>query len=333
MKKWSVALAFLLFAVDSRAQALLASSRDLDPAPALATDTPKAGPVYRAGVDLVALNVVVTDARQRFVNGLSADDFAVYEDGVMQDVSFFAAAYVPLDLALLLDTSASMHDKMETMQAAAVGFAETLRPRDRVSIVDIKDSVRILQPLTGAFDTAIAAIRATTARGGTALFNGLYLTLDDMVKQRRRNGEVRRQAIAVLSDGEDTASLVGHEEVMAQAKRAGIAIYTITLKSPSPLRQTGYSGRRYFSNAEFAMKSLAQETGARSFFPAHIGELAGVYSSIADELANQYSIGYTPKNPRRDGGFRRVVVRVEDRPGVRARTRSGYLAATPSTNH
>jgi hypothetical protein len=88
---------------------------------------------------------------------------------------------------------------------------------------------------------------------------------------------------------------------MDLAKASGISIYTITLKSEFAIRQATVTGRRYFSQAEFSMKALAQETGARSFFPTRIEELTGVYGTIADELANQYAIGYTSKNPRRDG--------------------------------
>ena len=300
-----------------------------------AADVPKSEnpTVFRTGIDLVALSVVVTDPQQRFVNGLTANDFAVYEDGVQQDVSFFAATQVPLDLALLLDTSASMQDKMVTLQQAANGFVDTLRSGDRAAIIDIKDNVRMAYPLGGNFDEAHAAVKATVARGGTALFNGLYLALKEMVKQRKANGDVRRQAIAVFSDGEDTASLVGYDDVMDLAKQSGITIYTITLKSQAAVRQASLSGRRYFSQSEFAMKALAQETGARAFFPSDIGELAGVYGSIAAELANQYAIGYSPKNPRRDGAFRRVVVQIEARPGVRTRTRTGYLAARNTAGH
>jgi len=286
------------------------------------------GTVFRTGVDLVALNVVVTDGQQKFVTGLSADNFAVYEDGVQQEVSFFAARNVPLDLALLLDTSASMTDKMQTMQEAAAGFAATLRPGDRVSVVDIKDTVKVLHALDDDPGGADRAIRRTTARGGTALYNGLYTTLKEMVKQRRQNGDLRRQAIAVLSDGQDTSSLLTFDDVMEVAKQTGIAIYTITLKAPYAERSSR-SGSRYFSQSEFAMKSLAQETGARAFFPTAIGELSGVYGTIAEELASQYALGYTSKNPKRDGAFRRVVVRIEDHPGARTRTRTGYQSATP----
>ena len=323
-------MSVLLVALDARGQALL---HDIPESPAPSSTSPttrpaEAGTVFRSGVDVVALNVVVTDAGARFVTGLQPADFAVYEDGVQQDVSFFAATAVPLDLAILLDTSASMTDKMQQVQQAAAGFAGTLRDGDRAMIVDIKDATRILQPLTDDVDSAKVAIASTKAKGGTALYNGVYTTLKELTKQRRLSDEVRRQAIVVLSDGDDTASLITFDDVMAQAKEAGIAIYTITLRTPSEQDLVG-SPRHHFSESEYSMKALAQETGARAFFPAAITELTGVYSSIAAELASEYALGYTSKNPRRDGAFRKVTVRVADHPGVSLRTRAGYVAPRP----
>jgi len=282
---------------------------------------------FRSEIDVVALSIVVTDGKQNFVEGLTADNFAVFEDGVRQDVSFFAAGEVPLDLAILLDTSASMSDKIATVQQAAIGFASTLREQDRLIVVDIKDATQILSALGDDHEAAKRAILSTVPRGGTALYNGLYLTLKEMSKARRSNGDVRRQAIVVLSDGEDTSSLMTFDDVMAVAKEAGISIYTITLKSKWAMRQTGSNASRQFSQSDFAMKSFAQETGARSFFPTEITDLAGVYGLIAEELANQYALGYTSKNPKRDGAFRRLIVRVTDPPGSQTRTRSGYLSA------
>jgi len=222
-----------------------------------------------------------------------------------------------------------MTDKIVTAQRAAAGFVGTMRPQDRVMIVDIKDATKIVQPLSGDVTAALAAIRSTAARGGTGLFNGLYLTLKQLTKERHDSDEVRRQAIVVLSDGDDTASLVSYEDVMEVAKRAGIAIYTITLRSAVDLRPAPNSAHRYFSQSEYAMKALAQETGARAFFPIDINELAGVYGSIAEELATEYSLGYTSKNPKRDGAYRRVIVRIAEQPGALTRTRNGYLAARP----
>jgi Ca-activated chloride channel homolog len=279
---------------------------------------------FRSGVDLVALSVVVTDGRDKFVSGLSAEDFAVFEDAVPQHLSFFSATAVPMDLALLLDTSASMIDKMNVVHEAATGFVASAKPGDRVTIVDIKDGVRVLHPLDEDLDGARAAIRTTSARGGTALYNGLYMTLKEMVKRRRTNGEVRRQAILVLSDGDDTASLVDFDDVMDVATQSDVAIYTITLKTALQ-RLLAYDKHAGVSG-EFAMRTLAQETGARAFFPNAAAELASVYGIIADELASQYSLGYMSTNLVRDGKYRRVSVRVTQ-PEVRTRARMGYVAS------
>jgi len=299
-----------------------------EPAPVGTTGTTApqaAGPVFRTAIDVVALNVIVTDLRHHFVGGLSSSDFAVFEDGVRQDVAFFAASDLPLDLAILLDTSASMTDKMSIMQRAALGFANTLRPGDRAMIVDIKDATKVLHPLTGNQSNVATAIKSTKASGGTGLYNGLYLALKELAKARTGTGpDMRRQAIVVLSDGQDTTSLMTFDDVMEVAKQAGIATYTITLRSPelTPFEQN--RGSRYFSESEFSMRQLAQETGGQAFFPLQIGELDGVYAAIAKELASQYAIGYTPKTPHQDGRFRRIVVQVTDRPEMQIRTRSGY---------
>jgi Ca-activated chloride channel family protein len=276
---------------------------------------------FRSGVDLVSLNVIVTDNRDKFVTGLTEKDFSVFEDGIQQDVSFFAAANVPLDLAILLDMSSSMSDKMTTVQQAAVGFASHLHEGDRVSVIGIRDSARTLHDLDGDVKGACEAIRRTTAGGGTALYNAVYTTIKQMQKVHAAEGDLRRQAIALLTDGDDTTSIVSYDDVLALAKQAGIAIYTIALKSQYP--SIALTSQKYFSESEFAMRSLAQETGARAFFPTDITQLAGVYSMITDELSNQYALGYTSNNPKQDGSFRRVNVRV-DEPNVRTRTRSGY---------
>jgi Ca-activated chloride channel homolog len=281
---------------------------------------------FRSAVDLVSLNVIVTDNHERFVTGLTQKDFSVFEDGVQQDVSFFAATNVPLDLAILLDASGSMSDKLATMQEAAVGFASHLRSGDRITVVSIKDSARMLHDLDGDVAGACDAIRKTAASGGTALYNGIYTTIRQMQKVRAADGgEVRRQAIAVLTDGEDTTSIVTFDDLLALAKQAGIAIYTIVLKSQYPTALI-LGATKENAESDFAMKALTHETGARSYFPTDISQLAGVYSSITQELASQYVLGYMSSNPKRDGSFRRIFVRV-DEPNVRARTRSGYVVS------
>ena len=281
---------------------------------------------FKGAVDLVALNVVVVDGQQQLVSGLTADNFAIYEDGVRQDVSFFAADELPIDLAMLLDTSASMHSRLTTAQQAAIRFASTLRPIDRLLVVDVKETSSILAPLSHDLQAAKAAILSTSAQGSTALYNGLYTTLKEMARQRRGETDMRRQAIVILSDGDDTSSVVSFDDVMELAKQSGIAIYTLMLGSGTASEQAERRKGEFASRSEYGMKALAQETGARSFVALDVGDLAGVYKSIGHELASQYALGYTSNNQRRDGAFRRVVVRLLDRAGAQPRTRSGYFA-------
>ncbi|HEX2444715.1 MAG TPA: VWA domain-containing protein [Vicinamibacterales bacterium] len=281
-------------------------------------------PIFKSGTELVALNVTVTDPRQNYVAGLAANDFAVYEDGVKQEVSFFAASEIPIDLILLVDSSSSMADKMSVAREAALGFIRTLRSGDRAAIVAFNDTTKVLQPLTGEIQHLEAAIGTTHPSGATALNNALYVALREFGRSVKQAGEVRRQAIAVFSDGEDTASLMTFDEVLNQARRSGVSIYTIALQSR--LARQNHNGRRYFSQSDFSMKTLAQDTGGLSFFPEKIQDLAGVYGRIAADIGAQYSMAYAPKNGRTDGRFRRVVVQVLSRPDARPRTRLGYFA-------
>jgi Ca-activated chloride channel family protein len=288
---------------------------------------PQEPTVFRSGASIVALNVTVLDKSQKLVTGLRPEDFAVYEDGVQQRVDFFEATQVPVDLILLLDASSSMRDKMPAVREAALGFLRTLRPQDRGAIVSFADGVDIAQPLTADGGALEAAIRRTRAEGATSLYNALYISIKEFGRSARQSGELRRQAIAVLSDGEDTSSLISFDDVVALARKAAVNVYTIRLQSKYALgRSLADNGRRYFSEAAYSMRTLAQETGAQAFFPAAVGELKGVYATIARELSAQYSIGYSPSNGRRDGRFRRIVVRVVSDPELRPRARAGYTA-------
>jgi Ca-activated chloride channel homolog len=279
-------------------------------------------PSFRAGVDIVSLTVTVTDGDGKYVAGLDPGRFEVYEDGAKQDIQYFNRSNVPVALSLLLDTSASMEDRMTTAQEAAIGFARRLGPQDLAELVDFDSRVDVTQAFTSDQAALEAAIRKTTAGGSTALYNAVYIALKELKKIRARSeSDVRRQAIVVMSDGEDTSSLVTYDQVLDLAKRSETAIYTIGLRSKDELQTKG------FKEAEFVLRDLAQQTGGRVFFPNRVEDLAGVYAQISEELASQYLVGYISKNTKRDGAWRRVVVRV-DRPGTSARTKQGYFGPT-----
>jgi Ca-activated chloride channel homolog len=280
---------------------------------------------FRSAVDLVSLNVTVTEGTGKYVTDLTAQDFAVFEDGVKQDVTFFTRTNLPIALALLIDTSASMENKLATAQEAAIGFARRLRQQDLAEVVDFDSRVVVIQSFSNNLSELEQAIRKTSAGGSTSLYNAVYIALKDLKKIiAKSSDEIRRQAIVVLSDGEDTSSLLPFEEVLDLAKRSETAIYSIGLRSNEG---TGVSAKG-FKEAEFVMRQFSQETGGRSFFPNQLADLAGIYGQISDELSSQYTVGYTSKNPKRDGSWRRVVVRVA-RPNLTARTKLGYFAPTP----
>jgi Ca-activated chloride channel family protein len=278
-------------------------------------------PSFRSTIDIVSLNVTVIDGANHYIIDLDQPDFSVFEDGVKQDIVFFTRRPQPIALSLLLDSSASMEDKLDTLQVAAINFVKRLKANDLAQVIDFDSRVSIRQPFTANQADLETAIRQAVSGGSTSLHNAIYISLKELGKIKAQSDEdVRRQALIVFSDGEDTSSLVSFEEVLDLAKRSETSIYTIALRGTE-------ANTRGFREAEFIMRQLAQETGGRSFFPIKIEDLNGVYTQIADELASQYTIGYTSKNPRNDGAFRRVVVQLA-RPGVTPRTKRGYYAPT-----
>jgi Ca-activated chloride channel homolog len=282
---------------------------------------PPPTPAFRTGIDIVSLNVTVTDGAGHYVTDVAQAEFSVFEDGVKQDITFFTRRQQPIALSLLLDSSASMEEKLPTLQTAAVNFVKRLKAGDIAEVIDFDSRAEIRQQFTGNQAELITAIEQTVAGGSTSLHNAIYIALKEMKKVKAVNEEdVRRQALIVFSDGEDTSSLVSFDEVLDLAKRSETAIYAIALRGVD-------SQTKGFREAEFVMRSLAQETGGRAFFPARIEDLSGVYQQIADELASQYTLGYTSKNQRRDGAFRNLIVRVA-RASITPRTKRGYFAPT-----
>jgi Ca-activated chloride channel family protein len=277
----------------------------------------------RSGVELVELNVTVTDPTGKYVPGLAEGDFDVYEDGAKQKLTFFSATQQPISLAILLDTSASMEERMGIAQEAAIGFTRQLHKDDQAEVIDFDSQVRVLSPFTNDGAALEKAIKTTTANGSTSLYNAVYIALKDLKKVKAASAsEIRRQAIVLLSDGDDTSSLIEFDQVLDLAKRSETVIYCIGLRQ-------GEIARREFKEAEFVLKQLSNETGGRAYFPTDARELAKIYQSIWDELSSQYTMAYSSSNPKRDGAWRRVQVHL-GKQGLSARTKLGYYGPTGS---
>ncbi len=281
------------------------------------------GQRIRSGVELVSLNVTAIDGQGKFTTDLTEEEFEVFEDGAKQKLTFFSKTQQPISLALLLDTSASMDERMAIAQEAAIGFARQLHKEDQAEVIDFDSQVRVLSPFTNDAAALEKAIRATTPNGSTSLYNALYIALKELKKVRAAStSDIRRQAIVLLSDGDDTSSLIEFDQVLDLAKRSEVVIYAIGLRQ-------GEIARREFKEAEFVLKQLATETGGRAYFPTDARELAKIYQGIWDELSSQYAVAYSSANPKRDGAWRRVQVRLL-RPNITARTKQGYYGPTGS---
>jgi Ca-activated chloride channel family protein len=281
------------------------------------------GQRIRSGVELVSLNVTATDGQGKYATDLNEEEFEVYEDGAKQKLTFFSKTQQPISLALLLDTSASMDERMGIAQEAAIGFARQLHKEDQAEVIDFDSQVRVLSPFTNDAAALEKAIRATTPNGSTSLYNALYIALKELKKVKASStSDIRRQAIVLLSDGDDTSSLIEFDQVLDLAKRSEVVIYAIGLRQ-------GEIARREFKEAEFVLKQLATETGGRAYFPTDARELAKIYQGIWDELSSQYAVAYSSANPKRDGAWRRIQVRLL-RSSITARTKQGYYGPTGS---
>jgi len=287
------------------------------PRPARSQATP---PTFEIGIEVINLSLSVTDRGENYVTDLAPNDFAVFEDGIRQELSLFTHENLPISMVIMIDTSASMEEKIRTAQNAAIRFTKTLRAVDLAQVVQFNDRTTTLQPFTNDHGALESAILQTDTQGPTALHNALYVALKDLGRDKKA-AELRRRAVVLLSDGEDTASLVSDDQVLELAKKSEINIYAISLRPNRPQDRS----RAAFSQAEYLLTALTRETGGRVYFPAALSELDAVYDRIAEELRTLYSVGYVSSNPRRDGKWRRIVVRVPERE-VSVRHKLGYYA-------
>lgn len=282
-------------------------------------------PTFASQVDLVSLQVTVTDRNRRPVAGLQRADFEVLDGGVSRDILFFDGGTAPIDLVLLVDVSTSLRHKIGTVRKAARGFIGTLRPVDRASVVGFNQSVRTLQDWTSDHEALVSAVGSAKPTGGTSLFTAVYVALRSFPVAT--DPTPRRRAVVVLSDGDDTASLLSFDDVLGEVQRAGVAIYTVALKKPddpfAPVRLAA-------KPSEFVMRRLAEQSGGRALAIDAVEELGKAYAAIAHEIANLYLIAFEPA----DGSgreFRQVTLRLPGHPGSTVRTRPGYFVGRPTT--
>ncbi|MDX1630442.1 MAG: VWA domain-containing protein [Thermoanaerobaculia bacterium] len=257
-------------------------------------------------VQLVELYASVEDRNGRPVEGLTEEDFTVYEDEVRQEIRRFEKVDdLPFYATVLLDVSASMEEELEETQAAALSFfQEAITPRDRAALVTFNDRPRLAQKFTNELLSLGGGLAGLKAERGTALYDSIVFSLF------YNNGIDGQRALLLLSDGEDESSKFTFDETLEFARRTGVTIYSIGLG-------LGRGGHRK------ELTRIAEETGGDSFFVDTASELVTIYQQIEDELRSQYLIAYQSSNTEGDDDFREVRLEVTE-PGLEAETIRGY---------
>jgi Ca-activated chloride channel family protein len=263
------------------------------------------GPLARfsSGVQLVEVYATATDAKGELVMGLRQEDFEVYENNALQEVSAFAAGEFPLTVALGVDRSWSMAgEKLQLAKQASRTFLRALKPTDRSMVLAISSQADIVAPLSTDRFNQERAIQALDPWSTTALHDGIIAALD------RLEPEAGRQALVVFSDGADRYSKATAADVIERARRSNALSYPIAFGRERPS----------------LLAELAVITGGRSFLLRDAKELERTLATIARELRYQYLLGYAPLDPIEGPSEWRSIRVVVKKPGLRVRARDGY---------
>lgn len=269
-------------------------------------------------VNVELVNVVFTalNKKGRTVPNLSREAFRVFEDGKPQTVTNFSAETdLPLTIALLVDTSGSVRDRLRFEQEAAIDFFHSIltRKKDHALAVSFDTGVEVVQDYTDDPEKLAASIRTMRAGGGTALYDAVHQVARE--KLARKSG---RRIMVVISDGEDTFSRISMNEALMVAQQNDVVIYTISTNS------SGLGGDKS-AKGDKVLKAFADETGGRMFSPLKMQDLNVNFSDIAAELRLQYALAYRSNNALQNGAFRRIRIEPMDKRYV-VRARNGYYA-------
>ncbi len=275
-------------------------------------------------VGFVLLPVVVTNRKGKEVSGLGENDFHVYEDGRLQQISFFEPEDVPVRVGLIIDNSGSMRSKRPEVTAAAEQFAKSSNPDDQLFVVNFNQRVSMGlpkgMPYTSDLQTLLDAVTKNPAAGNTALYDAVAAGLDHM-----KSDSTTRKALILITDGEDNASRTKLADLLKKAEASNTEIYSLGVFDES------FSG----SHSGNVLKRLSKVTGGKAYFPQSPAEIVGICTQIARNLRHEYTLGYVSNNPNASGRYHAIRVTV-NRPGnadLRVSTRSGYtMPSGPQTS-
>jgi Ca-activated chloride channel homolog len=273
---------------------------------------------YRVDVDLVNIPCSVLDKNTNsFITTLTQDDFSVFEDAQKQEIKNFSReSNFPLTVAMLVDTSESVAPKLKFEQDAATSFFHSiLKENDRAMLIEFDSGVTLLQDFTSDPNKMAKQITKLRAAGGTALDDAIYMACDEKLIRARG-----RKAIIILSDGEDRSSDHTQRQALEMALRAEVTIFAISIS------KGGFFGvGNDTKEGDTTLKDMARETGGKVFFPFKADDLVEDFRQINEELRSQYNLGYYSTNLQRDGKYRKIEIKVQEK-RYKLNYRKGYYA-------
>jgi Ca-activated chloride channel family protein len=275
------------------------------------------GSFIRMNVDMVLVQVTVTDPLNRLVTGLDKEDFQVFENNGAQNISSFASEDAPVSIGIIFDLSGSMTPKLVRAREAIVQFIKTANPQDEFFVIGFNDRPELIEDYTSSVEDIQARLATVHAGHRTALLDAIYYGI---VKMSQAHHE--RKALLVVSDGGDNRSRFTEGEVRSQVREADVEIFSIGIFDP-------YASTPEERSGPMLLDDISSSTGGRLFQVDDVDEMSDIAEKISTELRNQYVIGYRPKDLTRDGKWRKVKVKVNPPPGLPPLTvyaRNGYYA-------
>lgn len=286
-------------------------------------------PRFKTEVNQVVVYVSVYDKENQIITGLVQDEFELYEDKIHQDLTSFAQTDVPSSIGIVLDSSGSMRNKMARVEDAIELFLGANNPANELFLIRFDDEVELEEDFTRDVDDIRDAISNIVVRGGTALYDAIYLSVD-----KAQKGVEPKKVIVVFTDGEDKDSYYTHDELLERVREVDTQIFIVSFLDDEVSEDRGFFGifKSEKEKLEKGITQLAEVTGGKAFFPKDVGELDSIFQSIAHELRNQYRLSYISSNKDRSGTWRRIDVVVQDakEKGLKVRARKGYYGPKSS---
>lgn len=284
--------------------------------PALKTHTKP----IKVDVDLVLVNVTITDPLNRLVTGLEKEHFVVMEGNQPQQIRHFSSEDAPISLGVIFDLSGSMKNKIEKAREAVVQFFKTANVQDEFFIVTFADKPDVLAEFTQSIEDIQGKLILALPEGRTALLDAIYMAVN-----RMRDARHNKKALLIISDGGDNRSRYTESEIRSLVKEADVQIYAIGVFDLFPSTPEE-------KNGPAMLASITDVTGGRTFTISSPNDLADVATKIGIELRNQYVLGYRPTNPQRDGKWRKIKVKLappKGLPPLQVYAKTGYYAPAP----